>query len=111
LKNGLLPVTLEAELVSLLITQALTSDNYELTTDLDRRTVTDGKDLSTSFFIDDFQRDCLMEGLDDIGLTLIHEPDIAAYELKRSALMRQTSSGSARKCFAGCVSILFDGRL
>jgi 3-isopropylmalate/(R)-2-methylmalate dehydratase small subunit len=50
LKNGLLPVTLEKELVSLLITQALTSDNYELTIDLDRRTVTDGKGLSRHRF-------------------------------------------------------------
>ena len=37
--------------------------------------------FSAAFAIDDFQRHCLMEGLDDIGLTLLHESDIAAYEL------------------------------
>ena len=87
LKNGLLPVTLEEELVSLLIKQALTIDNYELTIDLEHRTVNDDRGFSASFLIDDFQRHCLMEGLDDIGLTLLHEPDIVAYELKRSASM------------------------
>lgn len=42
--------------------------------------MTDGKGFSASFAIDDFQRQCLMEGLDDIGLTLLYEADIAAFE-------------------------------
>ena len=84
MKNGLLPVTLREEEVSVIIEKARTVDNYELTVDLERRTVTDGRGFSASFAIDDFQRHCLMEGLDDIGLTLLHEADIAAYERKRS---------------------------
>jgi 3-isopropylmalate/(R)-2-methylmalate dehydratase small subunit len=88
LKNGLLPVTLKEHEVAAIIEQARSIDNYELTIDLERRTVTDGRGFSASFAIDDFQRHCLMEGLDDIGMTLLHETDIAAYERKRPALIR-----------------------
>ena len=86
MKNGLLPVTLGEEEVAAIIENARTIDNYWLTVDLERRTVTDGRGFSASFAIDDFQRHCLMEGLDDIGLTLLYEADIAAYERKRSAI-------------------------
>jgi 3-isopropylmalate/(R)-2-methylmalate dehydratase small subunit len=88
LKNGLLPVTLKEDEVAALVEHALRIENYELTIDLERRTVTDGRDFRSSFAIDDFQRHCLLEGLDDIGMTLLHESDIAAYELKRPALIR-----------------------
>jgi 3-isopropylmalate/(R)-2-methylmalate dehydratase small subunit len=87
MKNGLLPVTLREEEVAALIENARTIDKYELTVDLERRTVTDGRGFSASFAIDDFQRHCLMEGLDDIGLTLLHAADITAYEHKRSSLV------------------------
>ncbi len=80
MKNGLLPVTLEDEEVATLIEKARTIDNYELTVDLERRTVTGDRGFSASFAIDDFQRHCLIKGLDDIGLTLLHESEIAAYE-------------------------------
>jgi 3-isopropylmalate/(R)-2-methylmalate dehydratase small subunit len=86
MKNGLLPVTLGDDEVATLIENARTIDNYELTVDLEHRTVTDDRGFSASFGIDDFQRHCLMEGLDDIGLTLLYETDITAYERKRSAL-------------------------
>lgn len=85
MKNGLLPVTLSEDEVSAIIERARSIDNYELTVDLERRLVADGGSFSASFAIDDFQRHCLLEGLDDIGLTLLHETDIAAYERKRSA--------------------------
>lgn len=88
LKNGLLPVTLTKDEVDTLIAHALKIDNYELTIDLEARKVTDSSDFSASFAIDDFQRHCLMEGLDDIGMTLLHEPDIAAYERKVPAVIR-----------------------
>ncbi len=84
MKNGLLPVTLGEAEVTVLTENTRAIDNYELTIDLERRTVTDGRGFSASFAIDDFQRHCLMEGLDDIGLTLRYEADIAAYESKRS---------------------------
>jgi 3-isopropylmalate/(R)-2-methylmalate dehydratase small subunit len=85
MKNGLLPVTLSEDEVRAIIERARSIDNYELTVDLERRTVADGRGFSASFAIDDFQRHCLLEGLDDIGLTLLYETDIAAYERKRSA--------------------------
>lgn len=87
MKNGLLPVALQEEKVAALINNARLIDNYELTVDLERRLVTDARGFSASFAIDDFQRHCLMEGLDDIGLTLLHEADIAVFERKRSASM------------------------
>lgn len=86
MKNGLLPVTLGDEEVAALIENARTIDHYELTVDLERRIVSDDRGFLSSFAIDDFQRHCLLEGLDDIGLTLLHEADITAYERKRSAL-------------------------
>ena len=80
LKNGLLPVTLTEAEVAQIIANAESIDNYELTVDLERRTVTDADGFSASFAIDDFQRHCLLEGLDDIALTLLYEADIAAFE-------------------------------
>jgi 3-isopropylmalate/(R)-2-methylmalate dehydratase small subunit len=87
MKNGLLPVTLLEEEVAAVIENARTIDHYELTVDLESRTVTDGRGFSASFAIADFQRHCLMEGLDDIGLTLLYETDIAAYEHKWFAII------------------------
>jgi 3-isopropylmalate/(R)-2-methylmalate dehydratase small subunit len=88
MKNGLLPVTLDEDEVTAIMESARLLDNYNLTVDLERRTVTDGRGFSALFAIDDFQRRCLMEGLDDIGLTLLYETDIAVYERTRSALTR-----------------------
>jgi 3-isopropylmalate/(R)-2-methylmalate dehydratase small subunit len=84
MKNGLLPVALGEDEVAALIENAKAIENYQLTVDLERRTVTDDKHFSASFAIDEFQRHCLLEGLDDIGLTLLHEADIAAYERKQT---------------------------
>jgi 3-isopropylmalate/(R)-2-methylmalate dehydratase small subunit len=88
MKNGLLPVALKEDEVAAIMENARSVNNYDLTVDLERRTVTDGRGFSASFAIDDFQRHCLMEGLDDIGLTLLHETDIVAYERTRSELIR-----------------------
>jgi 3-isopropylmalate/(R)-2-methylmalate dehydratase small subunit len=85
MKNGLLPVTLPEEVVSGIIEQARSIENFELTVDLELRNVTDGRGFSAAFAIDDFQRHCLMEGLDDIALTLLNESDIAVYELNHPA--------------------------
>lgn len=81
MKNGLLPVTLREHEVSTIVEQARSLEDYELTVDLERRSIIDGRGFSATFAIDDFQRQCLLEGLDDIGLTLLHESDITAYEL------------------------------
>ena len=82
LKIGLLPVELPAETVEALM-EAVTADpSVEITVDLETRTVS-GAGVEATFAIDDFTRWRLMNGLDDIGLTLRHEADIAAFEAKR----------------------------
>ena len=83
MKNGLLPVALPEAQVRTIIEQSLADEAYEVTIDLERRKVTDDRGLAVDFAIDDFQRRCLLEGLDDIALTLLNESDIAAYELSR----------------------------
>jgi len=80
LKNGLLPVVLTDDEVAELMRRAQELANYQLIVDLERRQVSDAHGFTASFAIDDFQRDCLLKGLDDIGLTLQHESDIAAFE-------------------------------
>ena len=82
LKNGFLPVALPEDVVSELMRRSQQRDAYELTIDLEQRQVYDGCGLSAGFHIDDFSRYCLLEGLDDIGLTLQLERDIAAYEAR-----------------------------
>ena len=88
LKNGLLPVVLSDTEVATLFQRAQELDGYQLTVDLENRIVTDDEDFSASFVIDDFQRECLLAGLDDVGLTLRHEADIAAYERHRPAWLQ-----------------------
>ena len=83
-KVGLLPIVLPAELVRRLMDAVEVNPSTELTIDLEARTVT-GAGLETGFDIDDFTRRRLLEGLDDIGLTLRHEDAIAAYEASRQA--------------------------
>ncbi len=80
LKNGMLPIALTADQVAEIMTRAQQQDGYQLTIDLERQTVEDAHGLSILFVIGEFQRYCLLEGLDDIGLTLRHEDAIRAYE-------------------------------
>ncbi len=80
MKNGLLPVVLTDTEVSELMRRAKEIEGYQITVDLEKRTVSDAHGFAATFEIGDFQRYCLMEGLDDIGLTLQHESKIAAYE-------------------------------
>lgn len=80
LKNGLLPVRLAEELVDELFRRCQQRPGYQLTIDLDTCLVTDDSGFSASFEIDPFRRRCLLQGLDDIGLTLQHEDKILAYE-------------------------------
>jgi len=83
-KNGLLTITLPEIVVAKLMRRAQAPAPYKITIDLERRTVSDDQGFSTSFAIDDFRRHCLLEGLDDIGLTLQHESEIAAYEARNA---------------------------
>ncbi len=80
-KNGMLPITLTPEQVREIMTRSQQQEGYELTVDLERQTVEDSHGLSILFVVGEFQRYCLLEGLDDIGLTLRHEDAIREYEL------------------------------
>lgn len=81
-KNGLLPVALKPEEVDELFRRAEKREGYQVTVDLEKQTVTDGEGLGYSFKVDPFRREMLLKGLDEIGLTLVHEKEIAAYETK-----------------------------
>jgi 3-isopropylmalate/(R)-2-methylmalate dehydratase small subunit len=82
LKNGILVVALPENQVADLMRRAQTP-GYRLTVDLEKCQVRDEQGFSASFQIGDFPRRCLLEGLDDIALTLQHEKEIAAYEARR----------------------------
>ena len=79
-KNGMLPITLNDDAVRGIMRRAQQQPGYELTIDLERQTIEDADRLSIPFVVGEFQRYCLFEGLDDIGLTLRHEDAIKAYE-------------------------------
>jgi len=79
-KNGMLPIALDSSQVRAIMTRAQKHEGYELTVDLERQTIEDSSGLSILFVVGEFQRYCLLEGLDDIGLTLRHEDAIRAYE-------------------------------
>ncbi len=80
LKNGLLPVVLSEEDVAGLADKSKTLENYELIVDLENKLVSDDLGFQASFEIDEFRRHCLLNGLDDIGLTLQNEAKISEYE-------------------------------
>jgi 3-isopropylmalate/(R)-2-methylmalate dehydratase small subunit len=82
-KNGMLPVVLSEQQVEQLFERAGANPGYELTVDLERQWVTDDEGLRFSFEVDPFRRECLLKGLDDIGLTLQHEDKIREHEARR----------------------------
>lgn len=83
-----MPVILKESDVDTILQRARESERYELTVDLESRLVTDTGNFSVFFAIEDFQRHCLMEGLDDVGITLQHEAEIVAFERQRPAWAR-----------------------
>ncbi|WP_415903366.1 3-isopropylmalate dehydratase small subunit [Neptuniibacter sp. QD29_5] len=82
-KNGLLPIILSEEQVDQLFKEVAATEGYELTVDLEKQVVKTPSGEEMAFEIDDFRKHCLLNGLDDIGLTLQHADDIKAYEEKR----------------------------
>ena len=78
-KNGMLPIRLDEATVDDLFQRAA-SGNYRLTVDLETCTLSDDSGLKIPFDVESFRRHCLLNGLDDIGLTLAHEDRISAYE-------------------------------
>ncbi len=81
-KNGILTVVLREDEVAELTRRATEQRGYRLEIDLERKQVRDQSGFSASFEIDGFRRFCLLEGMDDIGLTLRHEAEIRAYEAR-----------------------------
>ena len=85
-KNGVLTVVLSEDKAVEIARRAGELPNYEITVDLERCKVHDEHGFSAGFQIDEFTRHCLLEGLDDIGLTLQHESEILDYEARRPPL-------------------------
>jgi 3-isopropylmalate/(R)-2-methylmalate dehydratase small subunit len=79
-KNGMLPIHLSEEQVEELFQREAKYRPYELTADLQTQTLSDAHGFSAKFDVEPFRRHCLLNGLDDIGLTLEHEAKITAYE-------------------------------
>lgn len=84
-KNGMLPIKLSEEQVEELFQRTKAHEGYQLTVDLAGQTISDGQGLSIPFAVESFRKECLLNGLDDIGLTLQHEDKISAFEAKRTA--------------------------
>ncbi|CAI4034169.1 3-isopropylmalate dehydratase subunit LeuD [Nitrospira tepida] len=84
-QNGILPIVLKPDEVQTLFREAAESPGYQLTVDLAAQSVSSPRGSRFRFEIDSFRKDCLLNGLDAIGLSLKHEPAIAAYEARRKA--------------------------
>lgn len=82
-KNGVLPVVLTTEEVETLHRKVGQIEGYELTVDLQTMSVHDSDGFRASFQLDDYRRECFLEGLDHIALTLKHESKITAFEEAR----------------------------
>ena len=82
LKNGLLLIKLDAKIVDRLLRDTQATEGYRLAIDLEQQTVTTPGGDSFRFDIDPFRKRCILNGLDDIGLTLEHADEIRAYEEK-----------------------------
>jgi 3-isopropylmalate/(R)-2-methylmalate dehydratase small subunit len=79
-KNGIVLARLSEEQVNVLLEKAQTIPGYKLTVSLEDQTVTDGQGFNATFEVDPFRRYCLLEGLDDIGLTLRHADELDKFE-------------------------------
>ena len=84
-KNGILLVTLPEDQVQTLLDRAASTPHYKLTVSLEDNTVRDDEGFLTSFTIDPFRRYCLLEGLDDIGLTMRHADALNKFEAQHDA--------------------------
>ena len=82
-KNGLLPIALDANVVDDLFKRVSENNGLEVSIDLAAQTVSCGDEVIASFEIDEFRKHCMLNGLDDIALTLQHADEIKAYEEKR----------------------------
>ena len=84
-KNGVLPIVLDADTVSRLFLEVEAVEGYRLKVDLEVQTIVTPSGEVIAFDMDPFRKHCLLNGLDDIGLTLRHADAIRAYETRRKA--------------------------
>lgn len=82
-KNGILPIVQDEVIVDQLFKECQAEEGYQLAIDLAAQTITTPSGASFCFEVDEFRKHCLLNGLDDIGLTLQHVDDIKAYEARR----------------------------
>ena len=82
-KNGILPIVLDGAVVDSLFSQAMGDEALDMEVDLQAQTLTLANGEIISFAVDGFRKHCLLEGLDDIGLTMEHADEIEAYEANR----------------------------
>ncbi len=85
-KNGILPIVLPQDAVDVLMKDAEKGENARMTVDLESQTVTTSDGQSFGFDVDPFRKHCLLNGLDDIGLTLEKAASIDAFEAKNASL-------------------------
>lgn len=79
-KNGILPIVLDEESVDKLFQETYAEEGYQLTVDLVAKKIIRPNGEKIAFDVDEFRRHCLLNGLDDIGLTLQHQSEIEAFE-------------------------------
>ena len=84
-KNGLLAIVLDAKIVDQLIREAQGNEGYRLAVELDQQTITTPGRQEIKFEIDPFRKHCLLNGLDEIGLSLQHAEKIKAFETRHRA--------------------------
>jgi 3-isopropylmalate/(R)-2-methylmalate dehydratase small subunit len=89
----MLPVRLTEEEVETIFERVRRTPLYRLTVDLEKQRVTSPDGLEFRFEVEEFRRHCLLNGLDDIGLTLKHEDQIRAYEAAHPAISPRALSG------------------
>ncbi len=75
-----MPIVLSEDEVDLLFNEMYAEEGYRLTIDLQSQTVTSAKGATFTFEVDEFRKHCLLNGLDEIGLTLQNETEIKAFE-------------------------------
>ncbi len=94
-KNGIILARLTEEEVQTLLERSTKNPNHKITINLEAQTVTDDEGFSAHFDIDPFRKHCLLNGLDDIGLTLLHGDELTQYESKHDSEFWLAPKGAA----------------
>ena len=104
-QNGFLPVALPEPIVRQIMDRALNEPDYRLNIDLEQQTVSDERDTLSTFDIDPTVKHRLLNGLDDIGLTLQHASDIADFEQRRPATCPRTRGCIMKRLCCWCAAV------